>query len=216
MNAKSKMLVTVLSGISLLAVASGQLFAQGTPGGGSVPMALTITATVTVQGADNGGDPIDKIATGSMKITTAWIIQQIAAAESLSFPKGAKLVLDSGSVSVTDSKGNVLFDASSYVTVDLDPDAMGVWSGQVNNNTSAANYTGTYLTTVTYSDPAGDTITFTGLTSEKYSLTAMDGNGNQNGTDSLTITGVGEGNFSGNNLAGSGTIGASGKGAFGS
>jgi len=202
---------------------TGTTTGTGTVGGGGVPMALTITATATVQGSAKDNGTLNKVTTSTMKITTQSIIQQIYfAAGAGTPPKGAKLVLNSdGSASVTDSKGNVLQDASSAVQISLDPNGAGVWSGSSNDNTSQTSYTGVYITSITFiTDQNGNTATISGLTKETYSLTATVAGGNQIGSDSISMTGAGEGSVldsQGNtdNVIVTGTVIASGKGIAG-
>ena len=124
-----------------------------------------------------------------------------------------------GSVNVTDSKGNVLQDASSIISVSLASDGNTVWSGQSNDNTSQGTFTGQYISTVSYNDPVA-TITFIGLTTEKFSVSAPDKNGNTTGKDSISWAGVGSGTVEdndGNQVTGviSMTFTASGSGAIG-
>ena len=83
-----KTFVAQLTLVGLLTVASNPLRAQSSQGGG-VPITLNITATASVQGADNGGDPVDKITSGKLKINTLWFLQKIAAAKGTNLPVGA-------------------------------------------------------------------------------------------------------------------------------
>ena len=146
MNTKQKMIVVTMLG--LLALIGNQVLAQGTPAGGGVPMALTVNLTAIIQGPDNGGDPIDKISSSTAKITTAWILKQLATAAGATLPTGAKLMMTpDGTVYVADSTGKDLSDTidASGVTVSFDPDGNGgVWAGSINNETGKANYTGYY------------------------------------------------------------------------
>lgn len=177
----------------LLTVVSSPLWAQTAQGGG-VPITLNITATASVQGADNGGDPIDKITSSKLKINTLWFLQKIAAAEGTTLPVGAKLVLQPDtSVIVTDNKGIVVIDASVYFFIVFDQNSQGVWQGQRNTTTGQASYTGTYLSSISFDDGAGNSIMIQGVTTEKYSLTATDQNSNQTGSESIIITGAGDG-----------------------
>ena len=90
-----------------MASSGSPLWAQSAQGGG-VPITLNITATASVQGAENGGDPVDKITSTKLKINTQWFLQKIAAAEGVALPVGAKLVLQTDtSVIVTDGKGGM-------------------------------------------------------------------------------------------------------------
>ncbi len=87
--------------------------------------------------------------------------------------------------------------ADGFLTISLDPNSDGVWQGQINNNTGAASYTGTYLTTINFDDGQGDTLNASGLTTEKYSATAINKKGTQTVTDSLSFAGAGDGSLGG-------------------
>ncbi len=188
-----KTFVAGLTLAGLLTVASNPLRAQSSQGGG-VPITLNITATASVQGADNGGDPVDKITAGKLKINTLWFLQKIAAAKGTNLPVGAKLVLQPDtSVFVTDNKGSMVIDASVYFFIVFDQNSQAVWQGQKNTTTGQESYTGTYLSSISFDDGTGNSIMIQGLTTEKYSLTATDQNSNQTGSESIIITGAGDG-----------------------
>ena len=196
----------------------------GTPGGGGVPMALTLTATATLQGPATDNGTINKAITSTIKISTQYLISQIYAATGAGTPpSGAKLMLNpDGSVNVTDSKGNVLQDASGAIQVSFDPNGAGVWAGQSNDNTGQTSYTGNYISTITFqTDPNGDTATMSGLTKETYSLSAPNATtGSQAAADTISVTGAGEGSYQDSqenswNLIVAGTVSASGKGTTG-
>ena len=159
-----------------------------------MPITLNITATASVQGAENGGDPVDKITSTKLKINTQWFLQKIAAAEGVALPVGAKLVLQTDtSVIVTDGKGGMAIDASVYFFIVFDENSQAVWQGQRNTTTAQESYSGTYLSSISFDDGAGNSIVIQGLTTEKYSLTAMDQNSNQIGSESIIMTGAGDG-----------------------
>ncbi|HXP62084.1 MAG TPA: hypothetical protein VN829_16425 [Dongiaceae bacterium] len=214
----------IMAGVGLLtASAAANLRAQGsaTPAGPGVPLTLAITATATVQGADsspqdNGKTTTTTSKTTTLKLSTANILQLIAAAEGTTFSSKAKLVYQGGSVSVVD--GTNTTDVSADLTVTLDPNSSGVWSGtdSTDDNTSAETqkYSGSYVVTVSFDDGAGDSFNISGLATESYSIGAPDKNGNQKGSDSISMNLSGDGQYGGSNGVLSGTIKATGSGAI--
>jgi len=195
--------------VMLSIAAATNLWAQPAPLGGMVDLPLTISATATIEGNDNGGSPIDIISAGpTQKITTQSILNLIATANSTTFPKGTLLVLDvtgddgggSGDVWAVDS-GNPLLDvtASGNLTIAIDPDSIAVFQGKSNSSTGAASYTGAYIAVITFTDNNGNAFILTGLTKETYSISAPDKKGNQKLADSITITAVGDGTMGGAN-----------------
>lgn len=198
MNLKSKTHMTALTVFCLLAVASGPLWAQQ-PHGGGVPLELTISAVARVQGVTTDNGTVIKTPIGTIPITTKWMLQQIAINAAIStLPRDAKLILGTNNVvSVTDSLGNVLLNASPYVSVHLDSDSNGgVWQGQsrVDNADGFVNYNGTYISAITLAvDQSGNTVTLTGPTKELYTLSSLNAFGHQTGTDAIYLTGAGYG-----------------------
>ena len=192
-HSKTSAAALTLAGLLIMASSGSPLWAQSAQGGG-VPITLNITATASVQGAENGGDPVDKITSTKLKINTQWFLQKIAAAEGVALPVGAKLVLQTDtSVIVTDGKGGMAIDASVYFFIVFDENSQAVWQGQRNTTTAQESYSGTYLSSISFDDGAGNSIVIQGLTTEKYSLTAMDQNSNQIGSESIIMTGAGDG-----------------------
>ena len=221
MNAKSKTLITAWT-VGLLTAVSSQLYAQPSAGGGGVPMKMNITLSGALQEADTDNGTVHKwpVFTAKGNFTQQIIEKVYNAAGAGTPPSGAQLMLNpDGSVDVTDSKGNVLQDASSIISVSLASDSNTVWSGQSSDTTGQEIFTGQYISTLTYADPVA-TITFTGLTTEKFTVSARDNSGKQTGKDSISWAGVGSGTLednAGNQVTGVLTFSftASGSGTIG-
>jgi hypothetical protein len=213
MNKTNRLFPLIYAVGMVLAISAGHAQAQSFPpfpNLPALPIPLTISAAVTLQGAvtptGNANNPGFKYATAKATITNAIIMQQIEISNgntAKDVPKGAKLIYNldgDGSVSMTDSTGtNELFNAAGILDVVLDPNATGgVWSGTENETTGAQSYAGSYLVEIVYTDNNGNAFIITGLAAEKYSISAPNSKtGNQTVADSITVaTGVGDGFFS--------------------
>jgi hypothetical protein len=217
---------TVTAAIGLLAALFAQtsVYAQGNPpapAGTGLPLTITFTVTATMPGT-NSPTSGDKNATtkttysaSKLKITTSTIIQQIGTGSGNTFSPAAELVYDSGDVEVIDSTNIV--DASPYLTINLDPDAAGVWTGtdSSNDNTGAdeQKFTGTYLVTIQYNDGNGNAYNLSGMARETYS-DGTDSNGDPTkASDLLFLTFSGDGSVAaGASVVITGTMKASGSG----
>jgi hypothetical protein len=215
MRTVSKGFVGLLTLLVLVTMGSGYLWAQvPQPLGASVPIKLTISATATVQGDANGGDPIDKIVVKTTKITPESILAALAAAEGTTFPSKSALYLRNSSFLVCSdaacSDGG--YDVSGYFNVGLDTGGTGgVWSGQVNHLTGAESYTGYYSMYISYGDDVTQWV-LSGHAKEKLTMTAVNSaKSSQTISDSISVTCFGDGLMDGAPASLTGTISGSGK-----
>ena len=186
--------------VALVVLGSGYLYAQPYPGMLQdvypIGMKLSLSLTATVQGADDYGDPIDKIATSTAKINNATLIGLINAAEGSSYPTTSTLIFVVGSVYLLESATSEPVDLSSYFQIQYDMMGdSGVWSGQVNNTTGALKYTGSWGIAVAFDDGNGNTINFGAVVKETMNAGAPTRAGKVNISDSLSGTGYGNGTW---------------------
>ena len=140
-----------------------------------IPLTLNISVTGTVQGADDGGTPIDRIKTSTIRISTKQVLNLLASgAYAGGFPIGTRLSLSGGSVSVVDKSGNNLLPDVATINV-----ATEVKNGQANPNTGALSHILSLALTFNFDDGNGNTFNLTGLAKGLVSLSAMDASGNQ-------------------------------------
>ena len=198
--------------IGLLAIVSltlvpAQLRAQ------DVVIPLTIQLTAIVQGADDGGEPIDHVKTTTVKWTTQTVLKLAAAALGTTFPTGARLVSSNDTFLVLSKTGTVLADltAAGLMTVDYGTDVV---SGQSNSNTGQASWVDNGIVYLTFDDNSGNAFYIEGLDKLTLTDTAVDRKGNQKETMSISVTGVGEGGVGGTDAVFSGTIKGSGSVTF--
>lgn len=224
MNPLNKLMLAA-AGLLVVLAPQSNVNAQGNPpapAGAGVPLTLTIKATAVAPSAnsgnsnDNGTTTKTTYSAAKTNFTSGTIIQQIATASGNTFSATAKLIYVGGSVEIEDGSNNIV-DASSYLTITLDPDGTGVWSGsdESNDNTGAdtQKFSGSYLLTIQYDDGNGDTFTVSGLAKETYSG-GIDGNSNPTrASDLFMVSFSGEGTLSsGPSVVVSGTMKGSGKG----
>ncbi len=188
--------------LALFGAATGSVHAQLSPLAADIQVTFTLKGDASIQGPDNGGSPVDKLSASTAKITGAGLMSLVTAAGGPSFSAGSQLGFDPDTfdVIVVDKTGNFEEDLTTdgFLTIVLDPNADGVWKGQINNNTGAASYTGTYLTTINFNDNNGNTLNVSGITTEKVTVTAVNKKGNQTLTDSLSFSdGGGDGSQGG-------------------
>ncbi len=195
--ARWKIVASVVPVLAWLAWGGSNLHAQS-----SFQLNVTVNATAAIQGADDGGDPIDTAKPPTtLKITTAWLIQQIATLnDNAPVPKGALLKQTGGVFIVTDSKGNDQgWDASSLTMDDSDNTGdPSIWQGQRNFETS--KYTTSYqsILRLTYDDGNGTTFSISGVEKGVYNSSSIDADGNQTLTDTRTTSnGYGSGTING-------------------
>jgi hypothetical protein len=210
----------LLGAILLTALTATGLRAQS-PAQPDLPLVITITATGIAQGdsTDHDNNKIDTTKTKStkVKISTSEIIKLIGESLSVSFSKQAKLEYQDGSVSVVD--GSDVTDASSYLEIDLDPHGQGgVWSGtdaidDVSGDESQ-KLSGSYSVSISFDDGNGNSFEFNGVASENVSIAIPDKNGNQKGSDSISMKVSGDGQADGSNVVGSATIKATASGTL--
>ena len=207
--------VTVMAAIALL------VFASGTLKGDTVPLTLNMQATATVQGPSTTVGDVTTYTTTTVKITNQSLFYLIAQALSKTFPANSKLVLENdGHIWVTDNSGNKLEDVSSDTILSLtfpparNPDIVAL-NGQDNSSTGALKATDTYITMLHFDDGGDDSFDCQGFTVEKFSMSAVN-NGTQPASDSLTITGCGEGYFGGDDAVLSGKLTGKGTTIFSS
>jgi len=167
------MIVAAIVG-AFLSFAPGRAAAQS-PDGAGASLNLTVSGSVTISLGDNGGDPVDKFSTSSVKVSTSSLLNLFSTASGIPYPAGAKLVLDvanTGDVIVEDKSGNLVEDLTldGFLSIALDPDGAGVWSGQINNNTGAQKFSGSYISQIVFDDTLGDSGTLAGVTKDSYSL----------------------------------------------
>jgi hypothetical protein len=207
----------------MFALAVPAVHAQGNaaPNATSLRLNITISATASVQAADvttsRGDVDTTTSKTVKQKFTTASIISTVEEANSATPTAAAKLVYDNGSITVEDGPNS--YDASSVVTINLDPPGHAIWTGtdSLNNNSGdeTMKYTGKFVVTLTYDDGNGGTISVAGIATENYSIGKPDANGNQPASDSITMSLFGSGQTSsGVNGILSGTFKATGKGTL--
>ena len=203
--------VTITAAIMLLVFANGALY------GDPIPLTLNVQATAIVQGPSTTVGTVTKYTTTTVKITNQSLLYLIAQALSTTFPAGSKLVLESdGDVWVTDKDGTELEDLSTDTILYLVfPPARTPFiytdNGQFDSSTGAEKDTENYVTYLIFDDGGDNSFICEGFTVEKFSLAAVK-SGSQVGSDSLTITGSGEGYIGGGNTAISGKI--TGKGTY--
>lgn len=197
----------IINAAALLAFACAQTaaYAQGNPpapNGSGVDLIISISGTATVQStnspisSDNGTTATTKYESQSLKFSTTSILNLISNDFSTTFSSKAVLVYSQGSVEVVDGN-NPPLDVSSDISLSLDPNSEGVWTGtdSFNDNTSAdtQKFSGTYLVGLNLQDGAGDTAIIGGLATESYS-DGVDGNGNPTkSSDSLSVSLIGDG-----------------------
>ena len=215
MTAKAPLIalsLMMLGAFGLSSPALGQ-----SPAGGMVPLNLTIRGTTTFSLGDDGGDPIDKFSSSKSNWTANDLLKLFAITYG-DYPQGAKLQYDPnyGGFLVVDRYGAFVEDLSGdgYMSISLDPNGSATWSGQINNNTGAARFTGTYIAILSFDDQIGDTSESVGLVKETYSITAMDLNGCQRAADSWSMTLVGDGIFQNTASNGTMTINGNGRGTL--
>lgn len=195
---------------SLLCLSKGRLYGQA-PNEPGVPLNLTLRGSSTISTGNDGGDPIDRFRMFRLNWGVSDFLGLIG-----NYPAGTKLVFDGGDIWTVDRSGQYLDDltAEGYVTVSLDPNGMGVWSGQVNNDTGALKFTGSYISMIQFDLPTGDQGEESGVTKETYSLTAPDRNGVQRASDTMSMSLAGEGTLLGSNDVGTMTVSGSGRATF--
>jgi hypothetical protein len=192
------------------------VFAQSAAGG-MVPMAVTIKGSSTVARGGDGNNPVEKFTVTSSHWGLGDLLNLFSASSGISYPAGARLIFDGGDLMLIDKSGEVVEDLSGdgYLSLQLDvTGGGGAWSGQVNYDTGAAKFTGTYLSALTIDDQNGSTGTETGVTKETYSISAPDRNGNQRVSDSITMNLSGDGTLYGLYDVGTITLTAKGGGTL--
>jgi hypothetical protein len=204
---------------ALIAPTAARAQGSATPNGTGLPLTFTISATAAVQSSDseknNGKTDIVTSKTKVGKFSSTDVINTVEQANAATPTKNAKLVYDHGTVEVVD--GANTYDASSFLTITLDPNSHSVWSGtdsvSDSNATETQSYQGHFIVTLMYDDGNGLQISVAGLATESYSIGQPDKNGNQTATDSISMSFIGDGH-SGANGTVTGTFKASGKGTF--
>src|SRR5437660_1550955 len=74
-----------------------------------IPLTLSMNLTSTIQGSENGGNPVNKVSASTIRISTKDILKLFAQGTySGEFPVGTKLSLSEGSISVVDKSGRAL------------------------------------------------------------------------------------------------------------
>lgn len=203
----------IINAAALLAFACARTaaYAQGNPpapNGSGVDLIISISGTATVQStnspisSDNGTTATTKYESQSLKFSTTSILNLISNDFSTTFSSKAVLVYSQGTVEVVDGANTV--DVSSDITISLDPNGDGVWTGSdvSNDNTGAdaQKFSGTYIFGLSLQDQVGDSANIGGLATESYSQ-GVDGNGNPTkSSDSLSVSLIGDGRLFGGNV----------------
>jgi len=193
---------------------------NGAPNGTGTQLVVTLTGTGAIQVADsekdNGKTDTITSKTTTKKFSTTDLIQAVEGS-GVTPTKNAKLVYDNGNVAVID--GANTYDASGIVTISLDPDGQGVWTGtdstDDNSGAETQSYTGSYLFTLIFDKGDGLTVMVVGLAKETYTIGKPYKNGDQPTSDTISVKLIGEATTSdGFNGSITGTLKASGKGIF--
>jgi len=194
---------------------------NGTPNGTGLQLVITLTGTGTVQAPDsekdNGKTDTVTSKTTTKKFSTADIIQAVEDSNGATPTKNAQLVYDNGTVEVID--GANTYDASSFVTITLDPNGHSVWTGtdstDDNSSVETQNYKGSYVFTFVFDKGDGLVVSVGGLATETYSIGKPNKNGGQPAADTISVKFVGDVVSSdGVNGSVTGTLKASGKGTL--
>jgi hypothetical protein len=215
MRTMLKGLVGLLTVIAVITAGSGYLWAQPVPGSANTLLKLTFSATATVQGDSNGGDPVEKITVSTVKINNAWILSKLQTALDTTFLSKAALYYSPGDgtfMVCNDTLCADNTDVSTYFQIEFDTGSTGgVWSGQINNNTAQESYVGYYSMFIAFDDTVSQ-ITLGGRAKETLSVSAVNAKtSKQTVTDSISLTGYGDGTINGVTASFTGTISASGK-----
>ena len=183
---KTKQL-TVIVALGLLAFANSNLQASTNT--------VTISAKVTVQSPTTTHGTVDTDTTKTISINTQDVLKLISVADAKIFPAGSKLVVDTdtGDWLVLDKDGHTLDDVTGDFTV-VESDS--VFKEKFDSATAADKLKDVYVSTITFDDGV-NTFTFTGVTTDTFSQTKADKNGNAKVADSSTTTGAGTGTVNG-------------------
>jgi hypothetical protein len=140
-------------------------------------------------------------------IVTKDVLDLVASATGTNFPVDAKLVLINYSdFQVQDAQGNLLRDISDVMTFDFNP---YLTAENPYADTGAGQSTYVYISTITYDDGTNNFV-FRGYTTEKYSQSARNTQGQRNYKDSIKFKGEGNGTLSGHTVILTGQVAASG------
>jgi hypothetical protein len=199
---------------ALLLIAAMQVSAQSQmqlEGPGLPPFKITFSLTVTAQGGDNGGYPVDKITA----TTTHWTSQNLMKiAENklgVSFPTNASLAQSYTDIVVVDAAGtNVIENLTTNGIATITISDTSVERGQFNQYTSAQTMSHSYIFRVSFDDGNGNSCNLTGFAREKYSQTAVDQLGHIKETETVSSTLIGEGSVGGGDALFTGSASSSG------
>jgi hypothetical protein len=208
-------------GMGAIALATVTAHAQGVakPAGSLLPLTITIAATATLQGndafSDNGKTATTTSKVTTLKFTQTDIINVVESNFSATPTKEARLVYDNGAINIID--GANTYDASDFVTLTLDPNEHGVWSGTHSTNdvtlAESQKYSGKYVITFVFDQGDGNSVSVSGLAAEKYAI-GFPKNNVSAASDTVSLSFAGDGQNSGANGVLLGKLKATAKGSL--
>ena len=172
-------------------------------------LAVSVQLTVRTQDAGKLSGFVQTDRTRATRVTTKDILKWLGTALAKNFTGATLVRASANSTNYLVLKGsNVLADVSRFFS---DNRSGLVYDETTYSRTRQDTFTGWRARTSTFDDGAGNKFSLTGLLTETYSAPAVDKQGNQRISETLTLNGAGAGELGGQFAIFSGTITASGK-----
>jgi len=179
----------------------------------SVPLVVDVKLALQRDGGSSTNGSVASSSIEKVAVATVDLLKLLADALAVTLPADARLILvDYDHFEIRDANNAILYD-DFHDILDYEYGDF-LEKGKQNTDTDQQTFTYVFLSHISFDDGSGNNFEFRGVTEEKYSNTAPNGDGIVKAKDSIKITGSGDGQIDGGLIILTGQVTGKGSASF--